>query len=76
MGKHFTKQHQKILNVHTFCSPEKAMLDNQGKFDFNTEYFLFSEKFEPSSMGKDLTFCSVILLSLFHTYIIYNIVIY
>ena len=54
MGKHFTKQHQKILNVHTFCSPEKAMLDNQGKLDFNTEYFLFSEKFEPSSMENIL----------------------
>ena len=29
------------MNIHIFCSPEEAMLDNWQKLDFNTKYFLF-----------------------------------
>ena len=39
----------KIMNIHIFCSPEEAMLENWWKHDFNTKYFLFWEKSEPSS---------------------------
>ena len=49
MGKTFSQTTSENYECTHFCSPEKAMLDNQGKLDFNTEFFLFSEKFEPSS---------------------------
>ena len=42
-GKTFPKQHQKIMNINIFCSPEEAMLDNWQKLDFNTKYFVLRE---------------------------------
>ena len=39
--KLFPKQHQKIMNINIFCSPQEAMLDNWQKLDFSTKYFLF-----------------------------------
>ena len=43
------------MNIHIFCSPEEAMIDNWQKLDFNTKYFLFSEKSELSST-ENITF--------------------
>ena len=42
------------MNIHIFSSPEEAMLENWQKLDFNTKYFLFWEKSEPSSSKNKL----------------------